>query len=232
MMQIYDYCQQIYQKPQGKLLFIIGNIALGGLLILTASSQVGPVWQHYQQSEKDDQTPVKIERPVSSIQLSREVANKHLFGRIPNNAPVAVATNITVMGIFLADNDKQSSAVLVVDNNPEANYWPGDELPGNGKLVEVRADRVIVLQNGLPKSVPFDMQAFADTGVKASPRVSDAPETADNNQPSAEQWREVRRRMLRERAAQRRAGGDVDSDPRGGPASFRDWRRFLPGAGD
>lgn len=178
-MHIIDTLHQYYQHPYGKVTAYSGQMALLLLLLVILYTQAQPIWQNYNQEARVPVLSTRVEPPASLSKMSREVALMHLFGRSPQaNAPTQVASHIKVLGIFLAADPKKSSAVLSISDAPEANFWPGDELPGGGTLTEIRPDRVIIYQDGRRTAALFEMESFPSSPDKQNAASADTEDEA------------------------------------------------------
>lgn len=197
-----DFFQQILMKldtPTGKRGLLIANMLAGMLLIGIIAQQFIPILTHHQTTQNDDAGTAPIIQSITPKTLSRQISNQHLFGRAPAlTVPTEIVTNIKVLGIFLAEDPKLSSVVLMVDEAPEQNYWPGDKLRSGGEVKEIKADHVIIVENGTRKMVRFDMNEFSgNQTVPASRQVS----ADDRSKPPTREfsnWRERFRDRLRE----------------------------------
>lgn len=212
-MHIIDTLHQYYQRPYGKVTAYFGQIALLLLLLVTLYKQAQPIWQNYNQETRAPVLSTRVEPPASLSKISREVAMLHLFGRSPQaNSPTQVASHIKVLGIFLAADPKKSSAVLSISDAPEANFWPGDELPGGGTISEIRSDRVIIDQDGRMTAALFEMESFPSSPDKQNAASADTEDEAPD-EPEA--------------TTNNRDASDTENVRRPGSFPLQEWQRFM-----
>jgi general secretion pathway protein C len=97
-----------------------------------------------------------------------------MFGLVQQQAQTRVAANIQVAGLFAAGND--SSAVLTVDGKPARVYVLGQDVVPGTRLVEVRADRVVLESSNGRQEVQAPPRPAANlaTGAPARAYVLDA----------------------------------------------------------
>jgi len=115
-------------------------------------------------------SPVTVADPTSSANASsRPAANvnwilgKHLFGEA--GAAPAVSSRdepvqqtrlpLELQGVFMADENQVSAAIIAQRGKPGKRYVVGDTLPGNAKLDEVFTNRVILVREGVRETLPF-----------------------------------------------------------------------------
>lgn len=89
------------------------------------------------------------------------IARLDLFGT-PGAGPDPAAAEapetrlqLELHGVFLADSDSDSSAIVAQRNRPGELYSPGDRLPGNAELVEVLDDRIVLRRSGQLETLRF-----------------------------------------------------------------------------
>jgi general secretion pathway protein C len=83
------------------------------------------------------------------------VAELHLFGEAaPESAPAAeikapeTRLRLVLNGVFASDIQATSMAIISEKGKKEETYFKGDKLPGNAKLHEIYADKVILNRAG------------------------------------------------------------------------------------
>jgi general secretion pathway protein C len=91
-----------------------------------------------------------------------EIAALDLFGE-PESAAAARAAldapetrlQLELHGVFLADEDADSSAIVAERNRDGTLYRVGDRLPGNAELVRVLGDRIVLRRAGRLETLRF-----------------------------------------------------------------------------
>jgi general secretion pathway protein C len=89
-----------------------------------------------------------------------------MFGLV-QTAPTAVVANIQVAGVFAAGGD--SSAVLIIDGKPARAYLIGQEVVEGTRLVEVRADGVVLEGAGGRQELKVPSRQVASFGGAPPP---------------------------------------------------------------
>ncbi len=91
------------------------------------------------------------------------ILGKHLFGEA-GAAPVVSSRDepvqqtrlpLELQGVFMADENQVSAAIVAQRGKPGKRYVVGDTLPGNAKLDEVFTDRIILVRSGVRETLPF-----------------------------------------------------------------------------
>ena len=99
-------------------------------------------------------------RPAANVNW---ILGKHLFGEA-GAAPVATSRDepvqqtrlpLELQGVFMADENQASAAIVAQRGKPGKRYVVGDTLPGNAKLDEVFTDRIILVRAGVRETLPF-----------------------------------------------------------------------------
>lgn len=99
-------------------------------------------------------------RPAANVNW---ILGKHLFGEA-GAAPVVSRRDepvqqtrlpLTLQGVFMADENQASAAIVSQQNKPGKRYIVGDMLPGNAKLEEVFTDRIILTRAGVRETLQF-----------------------------------------------------------------------------
>lgn len=100
------------------------------------------------------------QRPVANVNW---ILGKHLFGEA-GAAPVATASNepvqqtrlpLELQGVFMADENEASAAIVAQRGKSGKRYFVGDTLPGNARLDEVFTNRIILVRAGVRETLPF-----------------------------------------------------------------------------
>src|SRR5690606_8896942 len=108
----------------------------------------------------------------------------HLFGRVEDTKAKeqvlsqveAPQTQLQLLleGVFLAEREEDSGAIVVEKGKSAEFYKTGDRLPGNAELVGVFPDRVVLRRQGRLETLSFEDSAAAKQTVQKveQPRVS------------------------------------------------------------
>jgi general secretion pathway protein C len=128
------------------------------LIIALAYTAAQITWQFV--APASDYTDAGIQASSSSASRGGRntldsVAELHLFGEAaPEIAPVeeikAPETRLRLVlnGVFASDHPATSMAIIAETGKKDETYFKGDKLPGNAKLHEIYADRVILNRAG------------------------------------------------------------------------------------
>ncbi|HTR00880.1 MAG TPA: type II secretion system protein N [Candidatus Acidoferrum sp.] len=98
---------------------------------------------------------------VPAALLVDAIAGKHLFGAPVVAPPNAAATlpetmlQLTLRGVAVSSNEKNSSAMIAGPNGKVVNYMAGKELPGGAVLSRVYKDRVVLEREGSYETLLF-----------------------------------------------------------------------------
>jgi type II secretory pathway component PulC len=115
-------------------------------------------WRAKQKAEK----PAAIKKPqVNSPQNTRQVANKHLFGKKkladkPATITKAPATrlNLKLIGVIATQEEGVSKAIIQIGNANIGVYSTGDKLPkGNATIERIEGTQVLLLRNNKLESL-------------------------------------------------------------------------------
>lgn len=100
------------------------------------------------QFSKPPQRPLAA-APTPSVQIDN-AATALLFGR-----GSAVASNYQLKGIVLAYIDSDSVAIVSADGKPARAAKIGSEIGPGVRVLEIRADGILLTDNGVQKQVPL-----------------------------------------------------------------------------
>jgi len=171
-----------FSKPLQHLLAIV-------LIIMMAQSLAQLTWLPFRQWQSDlPVMPAKLnEKQGQRIEIAA-LATGNLFGQLEGagvKAEVlsqvdAPQTKLQLMleGVFIADREKDSGAIISQRGKEGEFYLVGQKLPGGAEMVGVFPDRVVLRRQGQLETLSFeDVLAARDT-VKAveQPRVSSPEE--------------------------------------------------------
>jgi len=104
--------------------------------------------------------------PAAAVQASFDLnamKARNLFGKLNSNPEAAnvqekiVETRLPLElhGVFVADVPEDSAAIVAPKNKPGKLYTIGESVPGNAKLIEVYADRVLLRRAGVSETLRF-----------------------------------------------------------------------------
>ena len=112
----------------------------------------------------------KIIAPPPVVQVADVESVATLFG-----GALTVASNYQLKGIVLANPMKQSVAIIAVDGKATQAYPMDTEISNGVRLVEVHADYVLLLDNGVSKRVDLPQDAKSVSSGFQSPIAPMAP---------------------------------------------------------
>ena len=128
------------------------------LIIALAFSAARITWQLFAPAidyRSGGITPTASSKVRTSKNSLDSVAELHLFGEAaPEAAPAAqikapeTRLRLVLNGVFASDNQATSMAIISEKGKKGETYFKGDKLPGNAKLHEIYADRVILNRAG------------------------------------------------------------------------------------
>lgn len=103
------------------------------------------------------------------------ILNRNLFGEagatavVDNNLP-AVETRLPLelLGVFVADDEAESAAIVAQKGKAGLLYVVGEKVPGNAELLEVHADHIVLRRAGNRETLRFPQMA-ATGGAVAVP---------------------------------------------------------------
>lgn len=100
---------------------------------------------------------------------------------LPEDAP-ETNLQLTLHGVFVAEKEEDSTAIISERSNPSRLYRVGEALPGRVKLAEVREDSVLINRNGAIEALYFPESAGAR---KSSSRRSSASRSRSSSSASS-----------------------------------------------
>ena len=132
-------------------------VALGMVSTIAAGSWffvVGP------DREPVDETPQERVAQAPTVAIER-LAGMHLFGQPAANAEPTenlqeTRLSLVLAGVFVADEDSASKAVISQKGGRARLYKVGDRLPGNVHLHKVYRDRVVLSRGGVHELLRFE----------------------------------------------------------------------------
>lgn len=164
--------QKSSQSSLPTLLFVVFSLLLAYQLAQFTWYWLAPPWQSdvYVPSN----TP-NTHTASSATSDTEAVARYHLFGE-PQQQVIEVAKPISAPETKLklelrgvvATGDEFGAAIIADASRNEGYYRVGDDLPGNVKLHEVFADKVILDRNGLFETLSLPSERMETTGLSPS----------------------------------------------------------------
>ena len=155
-------------------------------------------------------------RHVPDIPIERIVA-MNLFGEptrdaVPRSEKLSeTKLSLVLHGVFVADKEDASTAMISQRNNSPKLYAVSDRLPGNARLEEVHRDRVVVSRGGVRENLSFkrgDQIVRPGNGARRS--NTDRAEFSSGLRPSSKAQRNPRSLIGRTLAKHR---DEMDRDP-------------------
>lgn len=143
------------------------------LILFAAYSAAQLTWRFIPNSEASVAIPgagaaktLAADTGQQDFDINRLVSH-HLFGKADKQAPVkaqapvvrATRLPLTLRGVIASERQDTARAIIAAPNAGELPYAIGATLPGNAKLEEIHADKIILSRNGqletllLPKDV-------------------------------------------------------------------------------
>ncbi len=152
-----------------------------------------------------------------------DLASLNLFGQ-PKKvvAPTSVDApetklNLELQGVFLAEQEASSTAIVAEKNKTGELFAIGDRLPGNAVLAAVLKDHILIRRGSRMEKLMFSDSALRSFGTK-----SNAASATSSTSPSSQATTRLQR--VRERIAQRnRASSTARSTPKAPGNSLRDY---------
>ena len=153
-----------------------------------------------------------------------QLAAQHLFGRpAPDKPPSRAATealretrlSLELIGVFVADDDAASTALIARKGKPAEIFRVGDRLPGNAKLTTVYRDRVVITRGESRELIVFDKpDGWIASSPLPPPRQAPAGEAPLASSPPAVQEPATSARAARAAPAAQELAREWDRDPR------------------
>lgn len=193
-----------------RLAFIIKMI----LVALIALSAAKMTWQLFSLTqEQEPLKPFSMTAPTASQQPAGafgKVADLHLFGKAapekvliaaPIKAP-ETRLKLVLNGVFSSDNPAASMAIIAEKGKKDLTYFKGDSVPGNAKLHEIYADRVILSRGGKFETLSLKRSEAKIEIVKGNtaPRSTETPpkaaaESSEIQPGKAEQLQQIKKQL-------------------------------------
>ena len=138
--------------------------------------------------------PQTTTRPTANVDLE----NLDLFGRQQTSEVLQVVDapetklNLELQGVFTADNEKNSTAIIAEKNKPGELFHIGDKVSGNAILAAVYDDHILIRRGTRMEKLMFSDSSLRIPG--GSNRTSAA------NQPTTSRLQRVNERLAQRRA--------------------------------
>jgi general secretion pathway protein C len=131
---------------------------------------------------------------LNSLQVSQQIASKHLFGRagVSENQPVEpedapeTKLNLVLAGVFAYQPSELALAIISSGGRGEEVYGIGDKIVGNATLKAVYEDRVIIENRGQEETLTLpDVTPIALPRVNSSTALSQQRNNTPLNLPTS-----------------------------------------------
>ena len=126
-------------------------------------------------------------RPAVSINA---ILNRNLFGiagesAVADSGLPAVETRLPLelLGVFVADNEAESAAIVAQKGKAGLLYVVGEKVPGNAELLEVHADHIVLRRAGNRETLRFPQVASTAPGRHTGPAATHQQRPAQPLQP-------------------------------------------------
>lgn len=96
-----------------------------------------------------------------------------LFGQ--SAIATAAPSNYQLKGVIVANDERDSVAIIFVEGKPTYAIGIGKELSSNVKLQEVHSDHVIINESGIPKRVDLPHGISPSVGITPAVIVPNFP---------------------------------------------------------
>lgn len=153
---------------------------------------------------------IPASKPLATSTVSKpsiKVSSLELFGKA-DARPAAqevidapeTKLNLELQGVFIADEDDRSTAIVGEKNKAGELYKIGDRLPGNATLSAVFEDHVLIKRGARTEKLLFSDSKFRTVAAEAKPAIS-ATSTSGNLSDSRRSNLERVRDRLRNKAS-------------------------------
>ena len=115
---------------------------------------------------------------LSPSQKIPDMSNWHLFGEyhpkmIDAKKLPATTLNLKLVGLYLAQPEKYSHAIIAIPGEPEKLYQINDTLPGDVKIYKILQDRVVLEHNGRLETLTLPSEKLDMSGAPEALNFSD-----------------------------------------------------------
>jgi general secretion pathway protein C len=148
-------------------------------------------------------TPETVARPTSSVDLT----DLDLFGRRQaSEVPQVVEApetklNLELQGVFTADNEKNSTAIIAEKNKTGELFHIGDKVPGNAILAAVYDDHILIRRGTRMEKLMFSDSSLRISGSSTNRSPADA-------RPTTSRLQRVNERLAQRRASRENRAGN------------------------
>ncbi len=160
-----------------------------------------------------------------------DIAALNLFGQVDAEpAPVEVVDapvtrlNLELRGVFAAEDEKDSSAIIAEARKPGEIYRVGDRLPGNAILEAVFNDHVLLKRGNRLEKLMFPENDLS--GISSASANENLP-TAGPAASSRERLQEVRDRIVNRSRSSQSQSASASSDRNNLRATIDQYRQRL-----
>jgi general secretion pathway protein C len=136
------------------------------LLVIGIAYTLATTALYFLSAPQTEPTLNKPDAPTTGTRRSEPIENiigRNLFG-VADAAAIqteqserAVETRLPLElhGVFVADSDDASAAIVAQKGKPGLLYSVGDTLPGNARLIEVHTDHIVLRRSGARETLTF-----------------------------------------------------------------------------
>ena len=135
---------------------------------------------------------------------SVDLASLNLFGQVQATpAPVAVDApetklNLELQGVFIAEDEKSSTAIVAEKNKIGELFQIGDKLPGNAILSEVFEDHILIRRGARVEKLMFPGSILQASAFKSpTPGTTNRKISPSRTTTSSQKLQQVRERIAR-----------------------------------
>ena len=118
------------------------------------------------------------------------LVQRNLFGRSTADGAANASTPttptrlpLTLKAVFVSTNPAQSTAIISKRSGAGKLYSVGDMVPGNARLADIEATRVILRRAGVREELAFKSEFKAKEGVRETPLRQRASSKSPSSQP-------------------------------------------------
>ncbi len=199
------------------------------LIVLMSLTVANAVLFFMEMSAPASTSPVRQSVQPAEPAPVYKVSDLELFGRAQAAAPTAVIDapetklNLELQGVFIAEDDNRSTAIIGQRSKVGELYAIGDRLPGNATLASVYVDHVLIRRSGRMEKLMFSEGKLNIDKTNASTEGDRAvPRTRSGSTASRAELEQIRDRL------RNAAPPNPDTGPTGNPSSgLQDYAQRL-----
>ena len=172
------------------------------LIVLMSLTVANAVLFFMEMSAPASTSPVRQSVQPAEPAPVYKVSDLELFGRAQAAAPTAVIDapetklNLELQGVFIAEDDNRSTAIIGQRSKVGELYAIGDRLPGNATLASVYVDHVLIRRSGRVEKLMFSEGKLNIDKTNASTGGSRAvPHTRSGSTASRAELEQIRDRL-------------------------------------